>query len=497
MALNPLDILKDVVTPYLTDPADHQADSKAALLGQYYPILLALFNKFPDRLNDILRTGQGSLSQLAGVQPGALQGLLEAFSRHHNIPTSGVESLINSAVVPSAKAIQDAVGSGSIASYLQQYMPVISSNIPAWASGLLTTLGLGGLISQVSSTKKPTGAAYAAAPAEAGGFFKKILPWIALLILLLLLLFFWRSCVGPKVPANTGANGNPASLSFSSGTDGSLNNCQATVGNEALGSSIAHAVSTVFGADKGCPSSVDPATSTTLPGQEKLADILSLIKSVPGASVEWVGNKLSISGVNPEETQKLVSQIKALAPELDVAATGAAVTDTVANTASSAVAATASAADNAANAVTGTAEDIAKSVGNSIDSAKSALGSLSTQSNAADVAKALNLQIINFATGSNNIPPKNKEVLDEAAAVIKKLPNASFSVNGYTDSKGNADSNKALSERRAKAVVDYLVSKGVDASKLTAVGHGADNPVADNNTEDGRFKNRRIEFEAK
>ncbi|EPU9015955.1 OmpA family protein, partial [Acinetobacter baumannii] len=52
----------------------------------------------------------------------------------------------------------------------------------------------------------------------------------------------------------------------------------------------------------------------------------------------------------------------------------------------------------------------------------------------------------------------------------------------------------ALSQRRAQAVVDYLVSKGVDASKLVAKGHGSEQPVADNTTEEGRFKNRRIEF---
>lgn len=69
-----------------------------------------------------------------------------------------------------------------------------------------------------------------------------------------------------------------------------------------------------------------------------------------------------------------------------------------------------------------------------------------------------------------------------------------LNVGGHTDSTGNAAANKALSQRRAQAVVDYLVSKGVDASKLVAQGHGSENPVADNKTEEGRFKNRRIEF---
>ena len=77
---------------------------------------------------------------------------------------------------------------------------------------------------------------------------------------------------------------------------------------------------------------------------------------------------------------------------------------------------------------------------------------------------------------------------------MKNLKDAKLTVAGYTDSTGHATSNKALSLKRAQAVVDYVVSQGVDAAQLSAVGHGADHPVADNATEEGRFKNRRIEF---
>ena len=110
------------------------------------------------------------------------------------------------------------------------------------------------------------------------------------------------------------------------------------------------------------------------------------------------------------------------------------------------------------------------------------------------VIKALNLQIIKFATASHQIPEENKAILDEAATLMKNVKDAKLTVVGYTDSTGHANNNKALSLKRAQAVVDYLVSQGVDTAQLSAVGYGADHAVADNATEEGRFKNRRIEF---
>lgn len=110
------------------------------------------------------------------------------------------------------------------------------------------------------------------------------------------------------------------------------------------------------------------------------------------------------------------------------------------------------------------------------------------------VIKALNLQIINFATASHQIPEENKAILDKAATLMKNVKDAKLTVVGYTDSTGHANNNKALSLKRAQAVVDYLVSQGVDTAQLSAVGYGADHAVADNATEEGRFKNRRIEF---
>ena len=67
-------------------------------------------------------------------------------------------------------------------------------------------------------------------------------------------------------------------------------------------------------------------------------------------------------------------------------------------------------------------------------------------------------------------------------------------VQGHTDNVGDAAKNKALSQKRADAVAKYLVSKGVDASRLTSVGYGSEMPIADNKTAAGKSKNRRVEF---
>ena len=101
---------------------------------------------------------------------------------------------------------------------------------------------------------------------------------------------------------------------------------------------------------------------------------------------------------------------------------------------------------------------------------------------------------IYFASGSSKIRKKSFKVLDAAAAVLKKWPTVHLRIEGHTDNRGKASANKKLSQARAEAVRDYMISKGLDASRLTAVGYGPDRPVASNKTSKGRAKNRRIEF---
>jgi OmpA-OmpF porin, OOP family len=99
-----------------------------------------------------------------------------------------------------------------------------------------------------------------------------------------------------------------------------------------------------------------------------------------------------------------------------------------------------------------------------------------------------------FATGSAKLLPKSFKALDEAAKLLKSDETLMVDVDGHTDSQGNEEKNQALSENRAKAVKDYLVSKGIAETRLKSAGYGSTKPVGDNKTAAGRASNRRTEL---
>ncbi len=101
---------------------------------------------------------------------------------------------------------------------------------------------------------------------------------------------------------------------------------------------------------------------------------------------------------------------------------------------------------------------------------------------------------INFDTGKSTIKPESKPIIDQIVQMMKSSPGLKISVEGHTDNVGNPKSNKTLSDDRAKAVVSAIVAQGIDAKRLSALGHGQDKPIADNKTEEGRAKNRRVEL---
>lgn len=108
--------------------------------------------------------------------------------------------------------------------------------------------------------------------------------------------------------------------------------------------------------------------------------------------------------------------------------------------------------------------------------------------------KKLTLDGVNFDNDKATLRPDAAAILDQAAATLKEWGNVKVEVAGHTDSRSADDYNLKLSQRRAEAVRTYLVGKGVSADRLSAMGYGEANPVADNETEEGRFKNRRVEL---
>lgn len=99
-----------------------------------------------------------------------------------------------------------------------------------------------------------------------------------------------------------------------------------------------------------------------------------------------------------------------------------------------------------------------------------------------------------FQVGSASLSPDATALLDEAIAILTDNAATVLTVEGHTDDVGSEGDNLALSEARARAVVDYLVAGGIEATRLTAVGYGEARPIAGNDTAEGRAENRRIEF---
>ncbi|MBV8328360.1 OmpA family protein [Chryseobacterium sp.] len=106
----------------------------------------------------------------------------------------------------------------------------------------------------------------------------------------------------------------------------------------------------------------------------------------------------------------------------------------------------------------------------------------------------MNESIVNFAFDSSNLTSVAQGNLDKLAKVLSDNPDTNINIYGYTDSVGKDAYNLALSQRRADAVKSYLVGKGITGNRMFTKGEGKNMPVASNDTDEGRAKNRRVEF---
>ncbi|CAA6811618.1 MAG: OmpA domain protein, partial [uncultured Sulfurovum sp.] len=108
---------------------------------------------------------------------------------------------------------------------------------------------------------------------------------------------------------------------------------------------------------------------------------------------------------------------------------------------------------------------------------------------------AFSLTKVAFQTGSMELTADSKERLDVAAETMKNYDGYTYKIQGHTDSSGNEASNVTLSKNRAESVKAYLVSKGIATASLTAEGFGSSQPIASNETQEGKKANRRVVFE--
>jgi OOP family OmpA-OmpF porin len=101
---------------------------------------------------------------------------------------------------------------------------------------------------------------------------------------------------------------------------------------------------------------------------------------------------------------------------------------------------------------------------------------------------------INFDFDKADIKPESQPIIEQIVKLLKNNPSLNLTVEGHTDNIGTPAYNKQLSEARAKSVVAALTAQGIEARRLKAAGYGQDKPIADNGTDDGRAKNRRVEL---
>jgi OOP family OmpA-OmpF porin len=116
-----------------------------------------------------------------------------------------------------------------------------------------------------------------------------------------------------------------------------------------------------------------------------------------------------------------------------------------------------------------------------------------------DILTALNTDgyialYINFDSGKSDIKTESQPLIEQLAEMMKTNTDLKISIEGHTDNVGTAESNKTLSLNRAKAVSNAMVAKGINASSLASIGWGQEKPVADNRTDEGKAKNRRVEI---
>ena len=504
--MNLINTLSELVTPHvLAATATHEGDNtvKAKLLSAFYAI-------FASRLTD-----GNAFSRLSALNPLDLdngRSILDAvfndnntinqtaqlndqLAKEFNLSTATTSALTAVSAPLVLSKLKELSGSTSLPVFLKDNLSTFSSLLPSWAYALLPAGLLGGAAAATkpaAATAVKTESAPAAharvEPAAAnthvvreeekkGGFLKSILPIIGLIILGGLAWLLLRGCQDKPAPvaapaqnadetapaSTTAADATPATLNIAvDETGNAVYSCRGQAGSEGVLGSIRTAIAGVFGTDK-CSLETATGYSDTMPAADHLPAILGLMKGVPSSSVSIADKAVRFNAGNEADVAKLIEGAKGILP-----------------------------ADFTVEAEPQL--DVAAAVAGSINSAKQAISGLGDNASADDLVRALNLQIINFATDSSEIPAENQEILDLAATKLSALPEATLKIIGHTDNQASHEYNQQLSEKRATAVRDYLVSKGVPAERLSVQGASYDHPVASNATEQGRFQNRRIEF---
>jgi OmpA-OmpF porin, OOP family len=251
---------------------------------------------------------------------------------------------------------------------------------------------------------------------------------------------------------------------FALSNDNGLVRASGVVRDDDAKTSIIDTLNAVFGADK---VKADVSVDQSATAAPWLGAFRAAIEALKGANVDAIfeGDKINVGGaaMGDATRDKIIAALKS--------AVGASV------------------------AVGALTDKTAAAVAVANDRATTELASLQSGFDVKDLLFALNDSVVNFASSSAEVPESMVPFLKTAAGDLKQLKAGHvLEIAGYTDNTGDAALNLALSQKRAEAVREALIKYGADPDMLVAKGYGEADPVASNDTAEGRLKNRRIEY---
>ena len=464
---------------------DDHSPAKQNLLEQFYAIFaarLADANTYNRFANENIGRDDQQFYDRVWTEDAHRDQIARELATKHDVDQTAARGLVAMAAPLAFHEIKSLAGNTPVPQFLNDNLDSYQHHIPAWAS---TVLPAGLLAATPAVAGEHISDTVSTAPLQReeeqkGSFLKALLPIIGLIILGALAWALLRGCqenpepvATPAVTEQQAADGDeqvavaaaiePASLSIATGENNELYACRMNVGNETLQTNVMNALTSAFGDEANkCRTDVDDNFAADMPAAAQLATILPIVKNVPNASMIIKGDNITVNAPDAAALEKLVSDLQAAAPAMTVQAEGPL--------------------------------DLQGEIDDSLAAADAAMMNLGENPDPRDVARALSIQVINFEVDEAVIPDVNKAFLDRAAKIMAEVPDMNLVIIGHTDSQASDAYNMELSRERADSVKAYLVSQGIDESKLSTKGMGETDPIADNSTEQGRFRNRRIEF---
>lgn len=464
---------------------DDHSPTKQNLLEQFYAIFaarLADANTYNRFANENIGRDDQQFYDRVWTEDAHRDQIARELATKHDVDQTAARGLVAMAAPLAFHEIKSLAGNTPVPQFLNDNLDSYQHHIPAWAS---TVLPAGLLAATPAVAGEHISDTVSTAPLQReeeqkGSFLKALLPIIGLIILGALAWALLRGCqenpepvATPAVTEQQAADGDeqvavaaaiePASLNIATGENNELYACRMNVGNETLQTNVMNALTSAFGDEANkCRADVDDNFAVDMPAAAQLATILPIVKNVPNASMIIKGDNITVNAPDAAALEKLVSDLQAAAPAMTVQAEGPL--------------------------------DLQGEIDDSLAAADAAMMNLGENPDPRDVARALSIQVINFEVDEAVIPDVNKAFLDRAAKIMAEVPDMNLVIIGHTDSQASDAYNMELSRERADSVKAYLVSQGIDESKLSTKGMGETDPIADNSTEQGRFRNRRIEF---